>query len=83
MVNPDPELSERERGFARMRNIMHVGMGILWASMGIFLLFIEKFKTGLEYSFGDPLMKGFGAVCILYGLFRIYRGFRNLNIRRK
>ena len=82
-MDQDREFSERERGYTRMRNIMHVGMGILWSSMGVFLVFIEKFKTGLEYSFGDPLMKGFGAVCVLYGIFRIYRGLRDLNLRRK
>lgn len=77
------DLSERERGFARMRNIMHVGMGLLWTAMGVFLVFIEKFKTGLEYRFDDPVMKAFGAICILYGIFRIFRGLRNLNPLKK
>lgn len=77
----DNEISEREKGFARMRNIMHVGMGTLWTSMGVFLVFIEKFGTGLEYRFGDPVMKAFGGICILYGLFRIYRGFSKITFR--
>ena len=59
-----------------MRSIMDYGMGLLWLSMGIFLMFIEKFNTGLEARFSDPVMKWFGGICILYGAFRIYRGYK-------
>jgi len=69
-------LSERDKGLIRMRSMMDYGMGILWLGMGIFLLFIEHFNTGLEARFDDPVMKGFGAICILYGGFRIYRGYK-------
>ena len=55
---------------------MDWGMGILWIGMGAFLIFIEKFNTGLEARFDDPVMKAFGGVCILYGGFRVYRGYR-------
>ena len=70
------ELSERNKGFIRMRSIMDYGMGLLWTAMGVFLFFIKEFNTGLEARFDDPVMKGFGAVCIIYGLFRIYRGYK-------
>jgi hypothetical protein len=76
-------LSERDRGYIRMRSMMDLGMGVLWTAMGIFLLFIEKFNTGLEARFGDTSMKIFGGVCVLYGLFRIYRGYKkNYNRER-
>jgi hypothetical protein len=51
-------------------------MGILWFGMGVFMMFIKYFNTGLEARFDDPVMKGFGAVCMLYGGFRIYRGYK-------
>ncbi|HMJ47077.1 MAG TPA: hypothetical protein VK498_07085 [Ferruginibacter sp.] len=76
-IEPEKEkLSERDKGFIRMRSIMDYGMGILWIAMGVFLIFIEKFNTGLEARFDDPVMKAFGGVCILYGGFRVYRGYR-------
>ena len=63
--------NERDRGYIRMRSLMDYGMGVLWTAMGIFLLFIEKFNTGLEATYGDNTMNGFGVVCVLYGLFRV------------
>lgn len=59
-----------------MRSIMDIGMGLLWTAMGIFLVFIEKFNTGLEARFNDPVMKVFGGIAALYGIFRIYRGIK-------
>jgi len=77
------EMSDRDKGFIRMRSMMDYGMGILWLGMGVFLVFIEKFNTGLEARFGDLSMKIFGGVCILYGLFRIYRGYKKNYIRER
>lgn len=70
------EMSERQKGYVRMRSIMDFGMGILWLAMGIFLLFVEKFSAEFAERFGDTAFKIFGGVCVIYGLFRIYRGFK-------
>lgn len=71
-----PEMNERQKGFVRMRSIMDFGMGILWIAMGVFLLFVEKFSEVLAEKYGDNAFKIFGAVCVIYGLFRIYRGVK-------
>ena len=76
-------LSQREKSYLRMRSIMDYGMGTLWAAMGIFLIFIKQFNTGLEARFDDPSMKVFGGICILYGLFRIYRGYKKKYLRER
>jgi hypothetical protein len=55
---------------------MDFGMGILWMSMGIFLVFIEKFDLNLARLYGDTPTRIFGVVCIIYGAFRIYRGYK-------
>ncbi len=68
--------TEREKGMLRMRSMMDYGMGFLWFGMGVFMMFIKYFNTGLEARFDDPVMKGFGAICLLYGGFRIYRGYK-------
>lgn len=76
MASDKNDMNERDRGFVRMRSIMDFGMGILWFAMGVFLVFINKFNTGLEVQFNTPPMKAFGAICIIYGGFRIYRGIK-------
>ncbi len=78
----DP-LNERDKGYIRIRSIMDYGMGVLWTAMGVFLLFIEKFHTGLEAQYGDTTMKIFGGICVVYGLFRIYRGYKKNYLRGK
>jgi hypothetical protein len=77
------QLSNRDKGYILMRSIMDFGMGILWTSMGIFLLFIKYFNTELQLRFDDPAMKIFGGVCILYGGFRIYRGYKKNYINER
>ena len=76
MDNEDKPLSNREKGMIRMRSIMDYGMGLLWISMGLFLTFTKYINPKLEFQFDDPAMKTFGGVCIFYGLFRIYRGYK-------
>ncbi|MEO7524650.1 MAG: hypothetical protein ABIT58_11180 [Ferruginibacter sp.] len=77
------KLSQREKGMIRMRSIMDFGMGLLWLAMGVFMIFIKQFHTGLEARFDDPTMKAFGGVCVLYGAFRIYRGYRKNYLRER
>ena len=78
----DP-ISERDKGYLRMRSMMDYGMGVLWASMGIFFIFIRKFREDLAAKYDDSMMKVFGAVCILYGIFRIYRGYKKNYLRER
>jgi hypothetical protein len=75
------ELNDRDKGYLRMRSIMDYGMGLLWMAMGVFMIFIRKFNAGLAETYGDNTFKAFGSVCIIYGLFRIYRGFKKKYFR--
>lgn len=72
----EPKLSNRDKRFMNARSIMDFGMGVLWFGMGIFLIFIKRFNTGLEAQFNDPVMKVFGGICVIYGGFRIYRAIK-------
>jgi hypothetical protein len=76
-------LSQRDKGFIRMRSIMDYGMGVLWTGMGIFFIFIKHFNTMLAVNYDDPVIKIFGGVCILYGFFRIYRGYKKNYVRER
>lgn len=75
------EMNERDKGYIRMRSIMDYGMGLLWMAMGVFMIFIKRFNTDLAEKYGDGTFKIFGAVCIIYGLFRIYRGYKQKYFR--
>ena len=66
---------EKNKGYYRMKSIMDYGMGVLWILMGIFLLFPTKFSPRFE-QYDNGMMKSFAAVCILYGCFRVYRGYK-------
>jgi hypothetical protein len=65
----------KDRNYLRMRSIRDYTMGIIWLSMGIFLMFPTKFGNRFQ-QYNDPLIKGFAAICILYSLFRMYRGYK-------
>lgn len=75
------QLNEREKGYVRMRSIMDIGMGLLWTAMGFFLVFIKKISPDMALRFDTTLFKVFAAVCIIYGLFRIYRGVKKNYLR--
>lgn len=77
------DTSEREKSYLRMRSIMDYGMGVLWMAMGVFLIFIKKFNTVLAEKYDDNAIKIFGVVCIIYGLFRIYRGYKKQYFRER
>ncbi len=76
------QLTERDKGYIRMRSIMDMGMGILWAGMGGFFLFAQKLSPALTEQYDAKLLMVFGSVCVLYGLFRVYRGIKKNYLRR-
>jgi len=55
-------------------SIYDYSMGILWLGVGIFFLFAKKF--GYELGIDNVLVTIFGCSSILYGLFRVYRGYK-------
>ncbi|MBX2920333.1 MAG: hypothetical protein KF741_13935 [Ferruginibacter sp.] len=75
------QLSDREKGYIRMRSIMDYGMGLLWTAMGVFIIFIKKFSLDLAERYDSGVFKVFGIVCVIYGLFRIYRGYKKKYLR--
>jgi hypothetical protein len=71
------EANRREKGYAGMRSIMDYGMGLLIAAMGVFFMFSQKMSTNFP-QFDDPWIKGLGGVAVVYGIFRIYRGYKKI-----
>ncbi len=62
---------------SRLRTLYDYTMGVLWLAVGI--LFTFHRKLGIDLKFSDKemtLANIFGVSAILYGLFRIYRGYK-------
>ena len=60
-----------------MRSLLDYGLGLAIVVAGVFLFFREKFDLTFNENFPPNYMdKIFGAVCVLYGSWRIYRGYK-------
>ena len=70
------KMSNREMNYARMRSLMDFGMGLLWTAMGLFLLLKNRLNSSIPINMDDGVAQIFGGVCLVYGVFRIYRGIK-------
>jgi hypothetical protein len=74
---PMPEnqdTDQRSKGYKMRRSVMDYGMGILICCLGIFFLLANRF--GVAFNIDDLFRYLFGGLCIIYGLFRVYRGYK-------
>ncbi|HUR66154.1 MAG TPA: hypothetical protein VMZ03_07355 [Chitinophagaceae bacterium] len=70
---------KKRKQVAQMKSLMDYGMGILILLLGLFFLFRGKLGNfALNERLGQPdlLEKFFGGLCVLYGSWRIYRGYQ-------
>lgn len=76
------QLSDRDKNIVRMKSLTNYVMGVLIISAGIaFLVQPGLMKESLKDR--DPvLITILGIVCIVYGLFRVYRGYAKNYFRR-
>lgn len=65
---------KRSRRYAYMRSIKDIGMGILYVLIASFMFFSEKF--GFELAVDATIRYLFGGICVIYGGWRIYRGYK-------
>ncbi|HNR17115.1 MAG TPA: hypothetical protein PKG90_10670 [Chitinophagaceae bacterium] len=76
--------NKKRKQIAGMKSLMDYGMGILILLMGLFFLF--RLKLGnipINERLGQPdtIEKVFGVFCIIYGAWRIYRGYQKKYFR--
>lgn len=72
MENQNPD--RRTKGYIMMRAIMDYGMGILIFGLGVFFMIAPALGIQLEV---DNLYRyGFGGLCLVYGGWRFYRGYK-------
>ena len=56
-----------------MRSIMDYGMGAVIFGFGVFFAFAPK--LGFNFSIDSRFRYAFAILCVVYGGFRIYRGY--------
>ena len=68
---------KKRKQVALMRSLLDYGMGLLIVLAGLFFIFRHKFKLSLNENFPpNDIDKIFGAICLIYGTWRIYRGYK-------
>ena len=70
----------REKSFTLLRSVYNITMAILVLAMAAVMLFGDRFGIEALDQFItpiDPLLRYlFGGLCLLYGVFRLYRGIK-------
>lgn len=68
--------NKKRKQVTQMKSIMDYGMGILILLAGIFFLFHNELN--IPFGAGEPsaMERVFGGLCLLYGAWRIYRGYK-------
>jgi hypothetical protein len=74
LMPEEKDLDSRARGYRIRRSIMDYGMGAIIFCLGIFFLLAPK--LGVVFGVEDMFRYLFAGLCILYGLFRVYRGYK-------
>ncbi len=67
----------KKKQVSLMRSLLDYGMGVLILLAGFFFLFRGRFDLPLNERFPpNETDKIFGFICLLYGGWRIYRGYK-------
>lgn len=79
-MHNQPTYKRRRRPGLEPRVVLDFFMGILWMFGGTFIIF-SKYIIGYDYFEESDLVKGWmkwfiGFIFMLYGVFRIYRGYQ-------
>lgn len=70
---------KRRKQVSQMKSLMDYGMGLLILVVGLFFLFrsqLGNFPLNDRLGAPDTLEKLFGGICVVYGSWRIYRGYK-------
>jgi hypothetical protein len=76
------EKQKRKRLIIR-RSLMDYALGILIFILGVFFLIRDKLTLDFNVNFPPNVMdKVFGVICLLYGGWRVYRGYKKNYFRQ-
>lgn len=67
---------KKEKQMVQMRTISNYGMGIFFFCLGVFFLIYERLGIDMMGREPSPLDKLIGGLFIIYGSWRVYRGYK-------
>ncbi len=67
---------KKRKEVSLMRSIMDYGMGIFIILVGLFFLFHQQLKIEFAKFPSTDIDKFFGGMCLVYGCWRLYRGYK-------
>ena len=67
--------NQRQKQVSQMRTITNFGMGVVFICAGIFFFVYEFLGIDLGRE-PSPVDKIIGALFVLYGIWRLYRGYK-------
>jgi hypothetical protein len=68
---------KKRKQISFMKSLLDYGMGIMILFAGVFFFFRSKFHISFNERFPpNDIDKIFGVICIVYGCWRIYRGYQ-------
>lgn len=68
---------KKRKQISLMKSLLDYGMGLLILLAGLFFFFRSKFHLSFNERFPpNDIDKIFGVIAILYGCWRIYRGYK-------
>ncbi|MEP6583829.1 MAG: hypothetical protein ABJA90_06170 [Ginsengibacter sp.] len=65
----------KSKRYMQMKSILDFGMGGLYIAVGIIIFFSKQFHLYTNFTESTPA-KIFAVLVIIYGAWRIYRGFK-------
>ncbi|MES1217886.1 MAG: hypothetical protein ABUT20_20440 [Bacteroidota bacterium] len=68
--------NKKRKQVSQMRSVMDYGMGVLMLVAGVFFLFHKELNVSFGNDSSTLMDKFFGGLCLLYGCWRIYRGYK-------
>ncbi|MEO7209818.1 MAG: hypothetical protein ABIY35_02645 [Chitinophagaceae bacterium] len=68
--------TNRAKRYRQSRTIYNIAMGLLIISIGIIAFFAERWNLTTLTSYDPMIRNSFGVLCLIYGGFRLYRGFQ-------
>ena len=72
---------QKTKRYAMMRSISDYGMGLLYIAIGVIIFFARQFKFNNDFVMSIPA-KIFAGVAIIYGVWRMYRGYKKNYFRK-
>ena len=68
---------QRNKQVSKMRSVLDYAMGFVIVFIGLFLAFRSQFDLSLNKRFPPDIWdKVYGVLALLYGIWRIYRGYK-------